>query len=60
MIQPKDVMQVENEQWEDFKKEAVKDELYYNGPGDLLDTAEGTAFAFTLEKAKNEDTRKQE
>ena len=26
----------------------------------LLDTAEGTAFAFTLEKAKNEDTRKQE
>ena len=43
MIQPKDVMQVENEQWEDFKKEAVKDELYYNGPGDLLDTAEGRA-----------------
>ena len=43
MIQPKDVMQVENEQWEDFKKEARKDELYYNGPGDLLDTAEGRA-----------------
>ena len=43
MIQPKDVMQVENEQWEDFKKEAVKDELYYNGPGDLLDTPEGRA-----------------
>lgn len=43
MIQPNDVMNVETEQWEDFKKEASKDELYYNGPGDLLDTAEGRA-----------------
>ena len=43
MIQPNDVMKVENEQWEDFKKQAAKDQLYYSGPGDLLDTAEGRA-----------------
>ena len=43
MIQPKDVMNVESEQWEAFKKQAMQDELYYNGPGDLLDTAEGRA-----------------
>lgn len=41
MIQPDDVMKVENEDWEEFKKQAAQDELYYNGPGDLLDTAEG-------------------
>ena len=41
MIQPEDVMKVENKDWEDFKKTAAQDELYYNGPGDLLDTAEG-------------------
>ena len=43
MIDPKDVMKVEDENWEEFKQRAMKDELYYNGPGDLLDTAEGRA-----------------
>ncbi len=43
MIQPNDIMNVEAEDWEDFKKKAAQDELYYNGPGDLLDTAEGRA-----------------
>ena len=43
MIQPSDVNKIENEDWEDFKKKAVQDELYYSGPGDLLDTAEGRA-----------------
>ena len=43
MIQPNDVMSVDNENWESFKKEAAKDELYYNGPGDMLDTPEGRA-----------------
>ena len=43
MIDPRDVMNVPDEKWEDFKKEAAKDELYYKGPGDLLDTAEGRA-----------------
>ena len=43
MIDPRDVMKVDDENWESFKQEAVKDELYYNGPGDLLDTAEGRA-----------------
>ena len=43
MIDPKDVMKVEDENWEEFKQKAMKDELYYNGPGDLLDTAEGRA-----------------
>lgn len=41
MYQPNDVMKVDNENWEKFKKDAVKDELYYSGPGDLLDTPEG-------------------
>ncbi len=41
MIQPNDVNKVENEDWEEFKKKAMQDELYYGGPGDLLDTAEG-------------------
>ena len=41
MIQPNDVMRAEDSEWEEFKKKAVKDELYYDGPGDLLDTAEG-------------------
>ena len=41
MIQPKDVDQVPEEEWEDFKKRAARDELYYSGPGDLLDTPEG-------------------
>ncbi|MEI3100981.1 MAG: hypothetical protein V8T45_03950 [Oscillospiraceae bacterium] len=41
MLEPNDVMKVEDKDWEQFKKEAVKDELYYSGPGDLLDTPEG-------------------
>lgn len=43
MIEPNDVMKVNDENWEEFKKEAAKDELYYNGPGDILDTPEGRA-----------------
>lgn len=43
MLEPNDVMKVDEKDWEDFKREAVKDELYYNGPGDLLDTPEGRA-----------------
>ena len=44
MIEPNDVMKVNDENWEAFKKEAAKDELYYNGPGDILDnTPEGRA-----------------
>lgn len=43
MIQPKDVMNVDDENWEEFKKEAFKDELFYKGEGDLLDTPEGRA-----------------
>ena len=43
MIQPNDVMKALDENWEDFKKQASQDPLYYNGPGDLLDTAEGRA-----------------
>ena len=41
MIQPNDVDKVKDEDWEAFKKRAAKDELYYTGEGDLLDTAEG-------------------
>ena len=43
MLQPNDVMSVSEENWEQFKETAPKDELYYSGPGDLLDTAEGRA-----------------
>lgn len=43
MIEPNDVMRVEEQDWEQFKRDAAKDELYYSGPGDLLDTAEGRA-----------------
>ncbi|MBQ9686955.1 MAG: hypothetical protein IJV41_10500 [Oscillospiraceae bacterium] len=43
MIEPKDVMKVSDEDWEQFKKDAAKDELYYNGPGDMMDTPEGRA-----------------
>lgn len=43
MIEPNDVMHVSEENWEQFKKDAARDELYYSGPGDLLDTAEGRA-----------------
>ena len=41
MIQPNDVNRVSDEEWEDFKKRAAEDELYYTGPGDLLDGPEG-------------------
>ena len=47
MIQPKDVDNAFNgsaEDWNAFKKEALKDELFYDkDEGDLLDTAEGRA-----------------
>lgn len=43
MIEPNDVMNVQEENWIEFKKQAMKDELFYDGPGDLLDTAEGRA-----------------
>ncbi len=43
MIQPNDVMNAPEESWEEFKRQATHDPLYYNGPGDLLDTAEGRA-----------------
>ena len=43
MIDPRDVMKVDDENWESFKQQAMKDELFYNGPGDLLDTPEGRA-----------------
>ena len=41
MIEPNDVMKVDDKDWEQFKRDAAKDELFYNGPGDLLDTPEG-------------------
>ena len=50
MIQPNDVDKVENEDWEDFKKRAMQDEMYYSGPGDLLDTPEGRAKFCRLNK----------
>ena len=31
MLDPRDVDKVPEEEWEQFKKDAVKDELYYNG-----------------------------
>ncbi len=43
MLDPRDVDNVPEEEWEQFKKDAVRDELYYDGPGDLLDTPEGRA-----------------
>ena len=49
MIDPKDVMKVDDENWEEFKRKAVKDELYYNG--DLLDTPEGRAKFCRLNKS---------
>ena len=50
MIGPKDVDKVPEEEWEQFKKDAKKDELYYNGPGDLLDTPEGRSRFCRLNK----------
>ena len=43
MIQPNDIFKTDDSNWEQFKKDAVKDELFYDGPGDLLDTPEGRA-----------------
>jgi len=43
MFEPNDVMKISEDGWEQFKQDAAKDELYYNGPGDLLDTPEGRA-----------------
>ncbi len=43
MIQPNDVAKASDESWDEFKKQALQDELYYSGPGDLLDTPEGRA-----------------
>jgi len=43
MIQPNDVNHVDAKDWESFKQKALADELYYQGPGDLLDTPEGRA-----------------
>lgn len=44
MILPNDVDKVTDENWEEFKKQALKDELFYKGEGDLLDTPEGRAL----------------
>lgn len=43
MLEPNDVNKVDDKDWEEFKKQALKDELYYSGPGDLLDTPDGRA-----------------
>ena len=51
MIEPNDVLKVEDKDWEAFKAEAAKDELYYNAPGDLLDTAEGRSRFCRLNKS---------
>ena len=50
MIEPRDVDKVSEDEWEQFKKDAVRDELYYSGPGDLLDTAEGRSRFCRLNK----------
>ena len=50
VIDPRDVMKVDDEDWESFKQQAMKDELFYNGPGDLLDTPEGRAKFCRLNK----------
>lgn len=51
MLQPSDVNKVDDKNWEDFKQEAYKDELYYSGPGDLLDTQEGREKFCRLNKS---------
>ncbi len=51
MLQPNDINNISNEDWDEFRNEAVKDELFYNGPGDLLDTAEGRAKFCRLNKS---------
>ena len=50
MLQPNDVMNALDENWEEFKKQAAQDPLFYNGPGDLLDTPEGRAKFCRLNK----------
>ena len=51
MIDPKEVDKVPDEEWEEFKKRAMQDELYYSGPGDMLDSAEGRAKFCRLNKS---------
>ncbi len=51
MLQPNDINNISNEDWDEFRNEAVKDELFYNGPGDLLDAAEGRAKFCRLNKS---------
>ncbi len=42
MIQPRDVDKAfMGDEWEEFKKRAAKDELFYTGPGDMMDSPEG-------------------
>ena len=43
MIDPREVDKIPDEEWEEFKKRAMQDELFYRGTGDLLDTPEGRA-----------------
>lgn len=43
MIQPNDIMRADDSSYSEIKKAALRDELFYDGPGDLLDTAEGRA-----------------
>ena len=50
MIDPSEVDRVPDEEWDEFRDRAVKDELFYNGPGDLLDTPEGRAKFCRLNK----------
>lgn len=51
MLQPNDINNIPNEEWDAFRDAAVKDELFYNGPGDLLDTPEGRAKFCRLNKS---------
>ena len=43
MIQPNDIVNADEKSWPEIKKAAMQDVLYYDGPGDLLDTPEGRA-----------------
>lgn len=43
MIEPKDVLNIDDADWEAFKKRAMEDEMYFRGKGDMLDTPEGRA-----------------
>lgn len=50
MIDPKEIDKIDDADWEEFKKRAVKDELFYHGEGDLLDTPEGRSKFCRLNK----------